>query len=172
MSMPLPPRVPWPADFPEVIVHGDEKARDAHPCYLAAKSGDARSALTLAMDFLDSEKVQQIGEICRKANAWILAVSADEAVGYNVIPDAMAAVIGQATNSPVEENDKIVQINKVSHTRAPGFQRIVTPAAFTGTIVAGRTYFLVDDHAGFGGTFASLHGYICQNGGRVIDLRL
>jgi hypothetical protein len=39
MTIPLPPRTPWPNDFPEVIVHGEEKARDGHPDYLAAKSG-------------------------------------------------------------------------------------------------------------------------------------
>jgi hypothetical protein len=168
MAHHLPPRTPWPDDFPDVIVHGEEKLRDAHPSYLAAKSGDAASALRLAMDFLDIEKVQQIGDICRRSDAWLLPVSADEAVGFNAIPDGMASALGRVTGVPVEARDNIVQTNKVSHTRAPGFQRIVTPAAFMGTIIVGRVYYLVDDHAGFGGTFASLQGYIALHGGTVV----
>jgi hypothetical protein len=168
MAFPLPPRAPWPDDFPDVIVHGEEKARDAHPCYVAAKSGDAASALRLAFDFLDSAKVDQISEICRASNAWLLPVSADEALGFNAIPDAMAAALADLTGAPLEARPTIVQTNKVSHTRAPAFQRIVTPATFTGPILPNRAYFLVDDHAGFGGTFANLHGYICSNGGVVV----
>jgi hypothetical protein len=53
MSIPLPPRTPWPDDFPQVIVHGEEKARDAHPSYLAAKSGDFRAAFWLIEDMLN-----------------------------------------------------------------------------------------------------------------------
>jgi hypothetical protein len=53
----LPPRAPWPDNFPDVIVHGDEKVRDAHPSYLAAKSRDAKHAIRLASDLLSSAKL-------------------------------------------------------------------------------------------------------------------
>jgi hypothetical protein len=168
MRIQLPPRAPWPDDFPDVIVHGDEKVRDAHPSYLAAKSGDAASALRLAMDFLDREKVQLIGDISRRTNAWLLPVVADEALGFNAIPDGMARYLARLTGIPIVDRGTIVQSNKVSHTRAPAFQRIVTPVTFAGDVTANRNYFLVDDHAGFGGTFASLHGHIRLYGGAVV----
>jgi hypothetical protein len=168
MKAPLPPRVPWPEDFPQVIVHGEEKARDAHPSYLAAKSGNAASALALAMDFLNMGKAQEIGEICRRSDAWLLPVVADEALGFNAIPDGMARYLARLTGIPIVDRGTIVQSNKVSHTRAPAFQRIVTPATFAGDVTPDRNYFLVDDHAGFGGTFASLHGHIRLYGGAVV----
>jgi hypothetical protein len=164
----LPPRALWPDDFSDVIVHGEEKVRDAHLSYLAAKSGDAASALRLAMDFLDIEKVQQIGEICQGSDAWLLPVVADEALGFNAIPDGMARYLARLTGIPIIDRGTIVQSNKVSHTRAPAFQRIVTPATFAGEVTPNRRYFLVDDHAGFGGTFASLHGHIRVSGGAVV----
>jgi hypothetical protein len=168
MTSHLPPRVPWPDNFPDVIVHGEEKARDAHPSYLAAKSGDAASALCLAMDFLDMDKVQQIGDICSRSDAWLLPVVADEALGFNAIPDGMARYLARLTGIPIVDRGTIVQSNKVSHTRAPAFQRIVTPVSFAGDVTPNRNYFLVDDHAGFGGTFASLQGHIRVFGGAVV----
>jgi hypothetical protein len=168
MTTHLPPRVPWPADFPQVIVHGEEKARDAHPSYLAAKAGDAASAFALAFDLLSDDQIETIGKICKDNDAWLLPISADEAFGFNAIPDAMGAMISIRAHVPLEEEGKIVQSNKVSHTRAPGFQRIVTPAEFQGKVTPGRAYFLVDDHAGFGGTLANLRGYIMQQGGHVV----
>jgi hypothetical protein len=168
MSFPLPPRTPWPDDFPEVIVHGEEKARDAHPSYLAAKSGDAAHAFTLAFDFLLDSEIEKIGKICSAENAWLLPISADEASGFNAIPDGMAAMLSMHANIQIEDEGKIVQSNKVAHTHAPGFQRIVTPAEFRGEVIVGRAYFLVDDHAGFGGTIANLRGYVIANGGHVV----
>ena len=64
----------------------------------------------------------------------------------------------------------VVQTNKVGHTRAPAFQRLVTPAAFDGPVIAGADYVLVDDHVGLGGTLANLRGYIEVHGGSVIAI--
>jgi hypothetical protein len=80
----------------------------------------------------------------------------------------MARYLGRVTNIPIVERGTIVQSNKVSHTRAPAFQRIVTPATFAGDVTPNQNYFLVDDHAGFGGTFASLHGHIRLHGSAVV----
>jgi hypothetical protein len=163
----LPPRVPWPDDFPNVIVHGEEKARDAHPSYLKAKAGSADAAIGLAFDLMDERKASLIRDICKSTSALLLPIVADEALGYNAIPDGMTGYLELLMGIPTA-NGMIVQSNKVSHTRAPAFQRIVTPASFEGPVVKGQAYFLIDDHCGFGGTFANLIGHIYSNGGFVV----
>jgi hypothetical protein len=65
---------------------------------------------------------------------------------------------------------EVVQTNKVGHTRAPTFQRIVTPATFGGRVRCDTDYVLVDDHVGLGGTLANLRGYVEARGGRVIAI--
>ena len=42
------------------------------------------------------------------------------------------------------------------------------PAIFEGELTAGRTYFLVDDFVGQGGTLANLRGFILHHGGHVV----
>ncbi len=94
-------------------------------------------------------------------------MTADEVGGFNAIPGAMATVLAEWTSWPVAAG-AIVQANKVGHTRAVGWHRLVTPAVFKGDIVDGADYVLVDDHVGFGGTLANLRGFIEQKGGRVV----
>lgn len=94
---------------------------------------------------------------------------ADELTGFNAIPDAMAQVLGSKLGLPVIAGE-IVQTNKVGHTRAPAFQRLVTPATFEGQVQPGPNYVLVDDHVGLDGTLANLHVYIEARGGEFIAI--
>ncbi len=50
MNDEFPTRLPWPANFPDVVIHTDVRSRDSHPGYAAAKSGDADAGLMLAAD--------------------------------------------------------------------------------------------------------------------------
>ncbi len=163
------PRLLWPADFPDVVVHTTVATRDAHPGYASAKAGDPEDALTLAMDLLDSAAVETLRRIVGDRTAILLPVIADETLGFNAIPDAMAQVLGRAFDLPVIAGE-IVQTNKVGHTRAPAFQRLVTPAMFDGEVQNGAAYVLVDDHVGLGGTLANLRGHVDTRGGRVIAI--
>lgn len=128
------PRVPSPAEFPDVVIHTDLQKRDNHIGYSAAKSGDADWALGLALDLAQGATAMR---------------SLSEAIGPRL----------QFTCSPwlrVEAvSGEIVQINQVGHTRAPSFQRLVTPAMFDGPVQTGQAYVLVDDHIGLGGTLAA-----------------
>lgn len=162
-------RLPWPADFPDVVVHSTVRERDDHPAYASAKAGDPEAALTLASDLLDSRSVELLRSILGGREALLLPVIADETLGFNAIPDAMAQVLGRDLNLPVIAGE-IVQINKVGHTRAPAFQRLVTPAVFDGEVQAGSAYVLVDDHVGLGGTLANLRGHVEAHGGQVIAI--
>ncbi len=159
-------RMPWPAGFPDVVVHTTVAVRDAHPAYGAAKSGDAEAALRLASDLLDREAIERLRPMVAGQRAVLLPVIADETLGFNAIPDGMAQVLGRRLALPVIDGE-VVQTNKVGHTRAPAFQRLVTPALFDGPVRAGCFYVLVDDHVGLGGTLANLRGYIEVHGGLV-----
>lgn len=167
--MSLTPRFSWPADFPDVAVHTTVAARDSHPAYGRAKAGDPDSALTLAIDLLDATVTEKVREVASERDAVLLPVVADETTGFNAIPDAMAQVLGRNLSLRVTAGE-VVQTNKVGHTRAPSFQRLATPATFGGTVLAGATYVLVDDHVGLGGTMANLRGYVESQGGRVIGM--
>ena len=162
----LIPRSPWQTDFPDVVVHAELRARNAHPAYAAAKSGDADGADKLVRDLLAAESTEQLARMLSGRRPVIFGVTADEVGGFNAIPDAMAEILGEYLGSAVAAG-AIIQANKVGHTRADGWHRLVTPAVFNGDVIAGADYVLVDDHVGFGGTLANLRGFIEHNGGHV-----
>lgn len=169
MTHAAPNRLPWPTTFADVIIHTDVRTRDAHPAYTAAKSGDAEAALELAISLLDADAVSILRDLIAGRFAVLLPVIADETMGFNAIPDAMAQVLGRDLELPVASG-VIVQTNKVGHTRARAFQRLVTPPAFGGPVKRGQNYVLVDDHVGLGGTLAQLRGHVDGNGGHVIAM--
>lgn len=164
-----PTRTPWPPQFPDVVIHTTVRTRDAHPGYQDAKAGNPDAALTLAVDLLDRTAIEAVRDFASDRQTLLLPVIADETTGFNAIPDAMAQTIGRQLNFAVVSGE-IVQINKVGHTRAPAFQRLVTPALFDGDVLASAIYILVDDHIGLGGTLANLRGYVEARGGLVIGI--
>jgi hypothetical protein len=163
------PRSPWPYGFPNVIVHSDLNSRNTHSSYTAAKSGNAEAAKILVEDLLTPKNIEMVVAILAGTTPILLAVTADEVTGFNAIPDAMAQSLGQKIGCTVAAG-AIVQANKVGHTKADGWHRLVTPAIFTGEVVSGADYLLVDDHVGFGGTLANLRGFIENDGGHVVGM--
>jgi hypothetical protein len=143
----LSARVPWPANFPEVIIHTDARSRDSHPGYAAAKSGNADAGLMLAADLLSPNGLASIKALIAGRPTLRLPVVADELTGFNAIPDARAQVLGNKLGLQVIAGE-IVQTNKVGHTRAPEFQRLVTPAPFEGHVQLSANDVDVDDHIG------------------------
>jgi hypothetical protein len=163
------PRSPWPLSFPDVIIHGDLRARNTHPSYTSAKSGDADAARVLVETLLSQEETERLAHLLGGRQPILLPITADEVAGFNAIPDAMAQSLALRLGLSVAAG-KINQANKVGHTKADGWHRLVTPAVFNGDVIAGAEYILVDDHVGFGGTLANLRGLIEQNGGTVIAM--
>ncbi len=159
------PRSPWPAAFPDVVVHGDLKARNSHLSYAAAKAGDPHAAKTLAEDLLAEGATEQLKTLVAGRRPVLLAITAEEVSGFNAIPDAMAQALAASLGLTAAAG-AVVQANKVAHTRADGWHRLVTPAMFVGAVAAGADYVLVDDHVGFGGTLANLRG-VCRAAGRA-----
>ncbi|MDB5903771.1 MAG: hypothetical protein JWM26_2649 [Betaproteobacteria bacterium] len=56
------------------------------------------------------------------------------------------------------------------HTGADGWHRLAHPAVFSGSVLAGADYLIVDDFIGQGGTVANLAGFIQSNGGKVLGV--
>lgn len=162
-------RTPWPAAFPDVIVHTTVRERDSHRHYLAAKSGDPDAAFELAFDLLNDAALDPLRELVGNRSVLLLPVVAEETLGFNAIPDALAQILASELDQLAIAGE-IVQTNKVGHTRAPTFQRIVTPAEFAGPVIADAFYLLVDDHVGIGGTLANLKGHVERNGGNVMGM--
>lgn len=169
MSEELAPRTPWLPDFPDVVIHTSVKTRDAHRCYVKAKAGDADAAFNLSKDLLDDKSIDALRDVIGGRDAILLPVVADETMGFNAIPDAMAQLLASKLGVGAEAGE-IVQTNKVGHTRAPAFQRLVTPAVFDGVVEIGRRYVLVDDHVGLGGTLANLKGFLETHGATVVAI--
>jgi hypothetical protein len=162
-------RAPWPPDFPDVIVHGDVRVRNGHTCYSQAKSGNAEAAVALVGDMFTLQSFAAIETFLNGRKPLVVPVSAIEVSGYNAIPDAMAQLIAKRLGLTILSG-VITQSNKVAHTKADGWHRLVTPPEFAGEVVRSAEYFLVDDHVGFGGTLANLRGHIEKGGGRVIGM--
>ena len=70
-------------------------------------------------------------------------------------------------NLNLQVETAIVQANVVNHTGASGWERMARPPVFAGSVVVGRSYVLVDDFVGQGGTLANLRGHIIHGGGLV-----
>ena len=163
------PRSPWTPEFPEVVIHSVLKARDTHPSYTVAKSGNAEAAKILVENLLSFDETERLRHLVADRHPYLLAVTADELAGFNAIPDAMAQALAARLGLPVVAGT-IIQANKVGHTRADGWHRLVTPAVFEGDVIEGAGYLLVDDHVGFGGTLANLRGFVEAKGGHVIGM--
>ena len=84
----------------------------------------------------------------------------------NAIPEELANELGQRLGLAVDHG--IIQSNVVAHTGASGFHRLANQAAFDGAVVRGRSYVLVDDFVGQGGTLANLRGFLIDGGGHVV----
>lgn len=165
----LPPRTAWSARFPAVVTHAVVRDRDRHRDYSAAKAGDVESALTLAEALLSPQAIDELRNLVGPSGAILVPVTALETTGFNAIPDAMAQMLARSLGWPVSSGE-IVQTNRVGHTRARAFNRLVTPAAFDGPVRRDGRYVLVDDHVGLGGTLANLKGHIETHGGVVVAM--
>ncbi len=160
-----PPRVPW-GEFPDVVLHAEERAVKKHPLYAEAKSGNADAAIDLVAGTLSERALSALARLFGTNAPILVSAHAFEAEGVNAIPEALADELGRRLGWRVET--EIVQLNAVGHTGADGFHRLANQAAFGGFVAAGKSHVLVDDFIGQGGTLANLRGYIETCGGNVL----
>ncbi len=162
-----PYRADW-NDFPDVLILKEESTVKQDPLYPASKTGDADAAAAMLKNMLvpaDIARIQQFINTYTDAEKSSLAAVHAYETKLNAIPSALARIISEATGC--EYAMDVRQINVVSHTGADGFGRLGRQALFKGPIEKGRSYILVDDFVGQGGTLANLRGYIQKQGGHV-----
>ena len=100
------------------------------------------------------DAVDALRSLIESRRPTLVSAHALEREGVNAIPEALADELARMLDLPVDSS--VVQTNVVSHTGADGFSRLARQAAFTGEIVAGTDYVMVDDFVGQGGTLANL----------------
>jgi hypothetical protein len=152
--------------FPDIVLHADELIVKRHPRYAAAKAGDADAAEALVDSLANRGCVTELKSLLQGREVGLLPVHALESEGVNEIPAALAEQLSEWLGLPIA--DSIVQSNTVGHTGASGFQRLANQALFVGEVESGRSYLLVDDLIGQGGTLANLIGYVESGGAHVI----
>jgi len=148
------------------VIHAPESGVKNHLDYWAAKRGDADAALRLVQATMSVDAVDALRSLIGSRRPTLVSEHALEREGVNAIPEALADELARMLDLPVDSS--VVQTNVVSHTGADGFSRLARQAAFTGEIVAGTDYVMVDDFVGQGGTLANLRGIIEAEGGHVI----
>lgn len=159
-------RTPW-GNFPEVRYQHPLGEAKKHFAYLAAKAGDSEGAFRLVNDLIVPSRVEEIKQFLDQyQGATLVPVHAEEATGRNKIPLAYAEVLAKYTGFPV--NYEVVQSNRANHTGASAFHRIAIQPQFSGSVITGANYVIIDDSLAMGGTLASLKGYIESNGGNVV----
>jgi adenine/guanine phosphoribosyltransferase-like PRPP-binding protein len=162
MTKVLPPRFPW-HDFPDVVLHSPESAVKKHPRYLSAKTGSIEDAELLCDDVVSDKALATLRMLPQLQDVTLVAAHAYEAEGVNALPFAAALKLSEQLK--LEFETEIVQTNAVRHTGADGFSRLARQASFDGTVVSSKSYLIVDDFVGQGGTIANLRGYLISQGG-------
>lgn len=157
-----PPRTAWAPTFP-VCILAPVAAVKGHPCYAAAKSGDAYAASLLVDATADFAALGRFARHFRRCQPVVVSAHAAERDGVNAIPEALGQRIASALGWPHE--DRFVQANVVGHTGADGFSRLARQARFAGQVTAGAQYVLADDFVGMGGTLANMRGLLEAGGG-------
>jgi adenine/guanine phosphoribosyltransferase-like PRPP-binding protein len=149
-----------------VLIHAPESVVKKHPCYPAAKSGDAEAARDLVRDAINEKQVEALRSFLAGKTPTLVSVHAYESEGVNAIPEAFADILGNRLGLATDTG--IVQTNVVAHTGADGYGRLARQPVFDGDVVPGAEYVLVDDFVGQGGTLANLRGFIECHGGTVL----
>lgn len=157
-------RTAW-GEFPNILICASEPTATRHPLYAEAKIGDPKAADGLVVDILSDEAREAIRLLVGSLNPRLLAVHAVESAGMNAIPRVFGRRLAQELDLRLEIG--VVQLNRVTHTKADGYHRLAFPAVFDGRLKEAN-YVLVDDFVGQGGTLANLRGHVEVQGGRVI----
>lgn len=154
--------------FPDSVVDTNLGAQSKDPSYDAAKAGDMKAALELVSRVMSSDAEDKVRRMIGDSKPIVVSVHAEEAAGRNKIPLATAIELGDRLG--LEVDTKIVQATRAKRTGADGMARIGVQPEFTGDVVRGADYLIVDDTLTQGGTIAQLKTHIEEGGGRVVGV--
>lgn len=145
-------------DMPDVVILAAVRAAKTDPIYAAAKGGDELQAAALIRNVVGPDQIERVRQLLDGRQPTLSPVHAIETTGVNEIPIALAESLAQALGLEVELS--VIQDNTVGHTGADGWHRLANPPVFSGEVISGAEYLLIDDFVGQGGTLANLRGYI------------
>jgi hypothetical protein len=147
--------------------NNDFKKLTTHRDYAAAKAGNKVAAVRLVKALVTAESMAE-AEKSFGAGAIYTAPHATEAGGQNAIPGMLAEYYAAKTAGTVDQN--IVQASRAYHTGANAMDRLISRVRFSGDIVKGGRYVLVDDVTTMGGTLAEMASHIQEGGGQVVGI--
>lgn len=152
-------------NIPDALIFHSLGTLNEHPCYPAAKAGNFDAAVMVAKELLSIADLNKFTHYV-KQQAILLPVLAQEAQGRNKIPLAIALYLEHQFGLKVTLD--IGQLTKVSRTALNGLDRVFVIPEFSGEVLKGQSYILIDDTLTQGGTFASLASHLQQQGALVL----
>ncbi len=146
-----------------VLAHTTIAAMRHHPSFTSAKAGDPIAALSLIRDLARQERITRLA--AQHPTAIVVPVLAVERTGVNMLPLAFAKFMGSVGRLRVETG--ILQINKTHHTDSTAMHRLLHRPEFSGNVMPGQAYIIVDDVITSGSTVQALRLFIESHGGKV-----
>lgn len=157
----------WKEDFNNAVSHTNMKTMQEHPSFTKAKKeGNIDEAVKLVDDLISGDKTIELAKT--HPDAIIIPVISRAMEVKNKIPVAFATRLSEL--SGLDINTNIKQANKVSHTKKGAMKRLIDRAEFTGEVIKGQRYILVDDALTAGGTINQLRHFIENKGGKVVAI--
>ena len=167
----------WPENFPKVkiVTTLDFIKRKHEDLHKRAKAGSLPAAIELVDAIVGpatikgkpNPKWDSIRSLAADyPGATLVPVLAEETTGENLIPYIYARKIKEITGLNVTAN--IRQKVHANHTGASAISRMSNRPEFTGNVMRGRTYIIIDDHVTMGGTLNELRKHIQDRGGKVV----
>lgn len=136
--------------MPDVAILAPVAAVQGHPNFRGAKGGDELQAAALVKKFVGPEQIRTVLKLLEGRRPILSPVHAIETTGVNEIPVALAESVADVLDLEVELS--VTQDNTVGHTGADGWHRLANPPVFSGDVMSGADYLLVDDFVGQGGS--------------------
>lgn len=145
----------WQYDFPPVYRHTSISFLKRRRGFYDAKKGSMDKALTVVSKCVKSKTIVEIKQ--KYPDAILIPV-----ISNNKLPEALA----MALNLPIHTNVHIYN----SHVRKTlsAIERLLHKPCFSGKIIKGEDYIIVDDIITQGGTISALRKHIVTNGGTVV----
>ena len=127
-----------------------------------AKEGDERAALDFIKKVVDLNVIKKLKE--NYPDAIIAPIVSEGKIGVNQLPYMYTKVYIE--NGFKSEYFK--QTVKAHHTKADKNARLLRRNRFSGNVIKGVQYIILDDHVNMGGSLRDLRDYIETNGGIVV----
>lgn len=144
--------------------HTTISALRRHPGFADAKAGDPAAALDVIRSLARPDRARAILDASPRTSI-VAPVLAIERTGVNMLPLAYAKWLASLDGLTVATG--ILQNSRTHHTDAGAVHRLLNRPGFTGPVIPGRAYIVLDDVITSGSTVQALRLYIQDHGGHV-----